>query len=539
MMVIKIALLASIITTISLIPANLFAADFYIAQTARGTGDGNSCSNAQASTWNWSGVTDGNTVYLCGRFTSTVYVQTSGTSAGIIILKSCKDGEANCETGNAALFTAPYWSTSGAINCSNRSKITIDGNGVGIIQATANGDASVHANQKGGYGIYVYNSNYIEVKNWTVRNIYVEPYNAPSPWGGAGTNGTVGIYVRDGGNISIDNNTVHDTGSGVLYSNTSGKTQSNINLSNNTVYNCSWGVQAIAGGSSTITENVNIYGNDITIGANWMTKSYVFHNNGSYNYNVAGASTSNLQFYNNYVHGPANPPGPWTCSSFIWASIESPGTSIGMKVYNNLLVGVSGDPSNHYIGLKGSDAIAANNTIIGYYNSVNPIYGTLADGIKSDACPVEEEDCVSVQNNVLYHLGIGLYITGSSGSFDRSENNSFYGNRYAVVSYDTVQHWYTTLAQWQTAQGGCPGTGHDCASITSVPEVSANYIPNSASPLIGAGANLTSLGITALNIDKAGIPRPASGVWTIGAYQTSGTLTAPSNLRLINPTNEN
>jgi hypothetical protein len=528
----KLALLAGIIAAISMVPVNLFAADFYIAQTATGTGDGSSCTNARASTWDWAGVADGDTVYLCGTFTSTVYVQASGTSEGIII-KSCKDGEANCGTGNAVLFTAPYWGTSGAIACKNHSNITIDGNGVGTIQATANGDASEYTNQKGGYGVYVYLSSYIEIKNWTIENIYVEPYDPPSPWGGAGSNGTVGIYVRGGSNISINNNTVHDAGSGIIYNNVSGTTQSNINLFENTVYKCSWGVQAIAGGSGTLTNNINIYGNDITIGANWVTSSKMFHLNGSFNYCVSGASISNLHFYNNYVHGPADPPGPWTCSGFIWTSVVSPGTVAGMKVYNNLLVGVSGDPANQYISIKGSGNIAENNTIIGYYNSNNPIYGTLAAGIKLDTCSTAES-CVSVKNNILYHLGLGIYVVGATGSFNRSDNNLFYDNGYAVVSKDTVQHWYTTLSQWQAAQGGCPGTGHDCASITCAPDLSADYLPNSGSPLIGAGANLTSLGITALNSDKAGIPRPASGAWTIGAYQSTGALAAPSNLHLVN-----
>ena len=39
--------------------------------------------------------------------------------------------------------------------------------------------------------------------------------------------------------------------------------------------------------------------------------------------------------------------------------------------------------------------------------------------------------------------------------------------------------------------------------------------------------NLTSLNIPALNIDKAGVARPASAAWDIGAYQYSSSPSPP------------
>ena len=55
----------------------------------------------------------------------------------------------------------------------------------------------------------------------------------------------------------------------------------------------------------------------------------------------------------------------------------------------------------------------------------------------------------------------------------------------------------------------------------------------SGSAAIGKGANLTSLGITALNSDAAGTARPSSGGWDIGAFQygsQTGTIDPPSGL---------
>jgi hypothetical protein len=521
----KFALITAILfTLLLLLSRNLFAANFYFAQSQAGTADGSSCANAMSSNGNWSAVASGDTVYLCGNFSSKVTI-----AQGDITVKSCKDGEANCGSGNAARFLAPYWPT--AISANNLSNLTIDGNGVGVIRATDNGDASQYSNQEVSRGIFAYNCSNLEIKGWTIENIYMQPYGVtPSPAGGMAGTGTLGIYVLNGSNISVQDNLIYDAGSGIIYSNTSGATKSDIYLFNNTVYNCNWGVQAIGGGSGTLTDNVNIYGNDITIGANWITTTNVYHLNGSYNFSVSGASMSNLHFYNNYIHGPSNPPGPWTCSGFFWHSVESPGTISGVKAYNNLMVGVSGDPANVYIAAKGDDAEVFNNTVIGYYNTVNPDYGTAVFGIKASDC--NGSACPRIENNVLKHLYIGIYRGGSSGSsFTGSDFNSFHDNGYDVVTFDGANHYYS-VAQWQSANGGCPGTGYDCGSITIEPDLTGTYRPYSKnSPLIYAGANLSGLGISTLNIDKAGKLRPATGPWDIGVYQYAGEKASPTNLR--------
>ncbi|MDR3559373.1 MAG: choice-of-anchor Q domain-containing protein, partial [Candidatus Pacebacteria bacterium] len=365
----------------------------------------------------------------------------------------------------------------------------------------------------------------------------------------------------------------------VEYNNVSSATQSNINLYNNTVYNCNWGVQAIGGGSNTLSNNVNIYSNDITIGANWLTTSGVYHSNGSYCFYVSGASVSNLNFYDNYVHGPSNPPGSWTASGFFWVSVDPGGLASGIAVYNNLMVGVSGNPANEYVGAAGTDAIVANNTIIGYQNG--------AWGI-SVGCP--SGTCATVENNIVADTSIGLSFYGTNyKAVFHSNNNDLYNNstlaidyripedltytdttardaywstNYPILvndktlilvgtqeklwqgstnpnSYNSAQwtNWqdtpvyYTALSSWQADQGGCPNSYNDCASVAGNPNLSASHVPNLDSLLIGAGANLTSLGITALNSDATGAARPATGAWDIGAYQyqTGSDTIAPNS----------
>jgi len=69
-----------------------------------------------------------------------------------------------------------------------------------------------------------------------------------------------------------------------------------------------------------------------------------------------------------------------------------------------------------------------------------------------------------------------------------------------------------SLAQWQAL-------GFDVNSKTTDPKFDASYYPTTGSSAIGAGANLSNVGIVGLNYDKDGNARPATGAWDIGAYE--------------------
>ena len=57
----------------------------------------------------------------------------------------------------------------------------------------------------------------------------------------------------------------------------------------------------------------------------------------------------------------------------------------------------------------------------------------------------------------------------------------------------------------------------------NTPKLNADGTPQTGSPVIGLGANLTSLGLAGLLTDKAGHARPSSGTWDVGAYQYTTT----------------
>ncbi len=77
--------------------------------------------------------------------------------------------------------------------------------------------------------------------------------------------------------------------------------------------------------------------------------------------------------------------------------------------------------------------------------------------------------------------------------------------------------------------------GNESNSAYSATAALSNlFVPQSGSPAIGKGANLTGTcsgqatpGLGALCKDKAGNPRPASGAWDVGAFNSGLNQPAP------------
>ena len=484
-------------------PGRSVSADYYIAQSAAGSGDGSSCANADALadlTWGQGNmVTAGDTLHLCGTLTSQLSIGASGASGNVITVIF--------ETG--AKFSAAYWGTGAAINCTGQSYIVIDGNSVGGIEATANGDAL--ANQQGGYGVYSSCDN-TEVKGLTISNIYVHVYNDET----YGSVDTRGITFRDNQNSSAHNNTISHAANAITHVNASGATKSNISFYNNTVSYCSWGIQAVAGGNGSDTDNVRIYNNDILVSDNWMTPGGSYHNNGSYCY-ACGANTGqncsdsgeahivNLYYYNNYFHTSTT--HAWAVSGFIHADYNV----TNLYVYNNLIVGdANGAPSGGgYIasggGTSGGTAYYYSNTIAG-----NNAEGT---GTGMGRSYVGNSGTLTMKNNIITGTQIGVWP--GTGITIVADNNDYYGNtNMSFIGWEN--DGYATLTGWRTFLGGCPGTGNDCSAIASDPSLDASYKSDAADdPIVNTGADLGE----SYNTDKDGNSRPQGAAWDIGAYE--------------------
>jgi hypothetical protein len=119
---------------------------------------------------------------------------------------------------------------------------------------------------------------------------------------------------------------------------------------------------------------------------------------------------------------------------------------------------------------------------------------------------------IYLYNNTIANTGLLLTSGNGGGSFSsssKSRNN---------LIYNCTGDWDSLITD----------NSNDWVNSSPNPFVSSsNFHLVPGAGWVGAGANLTSYGITGLDSDKGGGARPASAAWDIGAYQytTAGTAT--------------
>ena len=441
---------------------------------------------------------------FCGSFsiaqnTTAIQLNNSGTSGHPIIIR----------IPLGTVFASPEWppdGTSGAIDLGGNSYITIDGQGNssgggGIIEATLNGDSG--ATCLGGPCTLHGDSNCVEggtnSTNWTVEGLscidmYVTATGVPS--GGGGT-----CFYQHGNisGVSIHDNFLHDVAWCVSFQYDSGPSNGVI-IANNQIYNVDHGI-ALGGPSDGQTlENVNVYGNSIHDYSNWDTPGDVWHHDGIHIWghnNNASDTITGVNIYNNKFGGCIGQ----NVTAHIFIETNAGGTS-NVNIYNNSLIDTcSGNDTNGLFAI-GSDS--------GFNFYDNTLIGTAADVCAG----VSMGTNVTFINNVMTGCAQLIY-QASGGSFASGGlHNNIYANCSGSNCFAYPGGYTTSFAAWQshTGQDASPSAYATSAGLNS------SGVPNSGSVVIGNGANLTSLGITALNSDITSASRPSTGAWTIGAY---------------------
>jgi hypothetical protein len=547
-----VAILALVMALLSLLfPSRAAAAsDIYFAQAAQGAANGADCADAYAYNDSTHGITKsqptsfvaGNTLHLCGGTWSGgagqqwISTNLSGSSSSPITI--------HFEAG--AVLSAPYHSSSGAINIGG-SFYVIDGGTNGVIQNSANGTSGYSgcpggscANQSTNTRAIYLTGNNIEVKNLSISDFYViKPGSGDST---ASSDGIEGIYFSGGhNNITVDHNVIHDMNHGIDgWGNT-------ILEYNNEIYDC---------------------GRCVLMGPN-HSSGFIFHDNivhdlGVYNGTGVhedgihmfpssnGQEADGVVLYNNYFYNP----GTANTAFMYFEGQFGNGTADGSqpKIFNNLcILGASqadfcieaGLDSGQNIAVNG--ALVANNTCIGgEYGPTS--YSCFSIGSQSGAAGWTN---VSYYNNVhvlggqkTSPLQAGLITFGNGSNVSNINNNMYQDINTDAGDSNAFAHDGASTASFTTWKGMLPaGSGQDSAAIFSTLSnlkisLSTGQL-QAGSPGIGAGANLTSLGIQALNCDKPLVvgasgtgacnQRPSSGNWDIGAYaQTSSNVTAPA-----------
>jgi hypothetical protein len=263
----------------------------------------------------------------------------------------------------------------------------------------------------------------------------------------------------------------------------------------------------IAQGDGSASNGVGylIHDNDITTGSgpspgsgiSWCTgPGDYYHLEGIHTYSQSTTGiTGPAYIYNNYIHGVFCVVGGTAnfTASIFWEAHVTGGTGPNTAdVFNNLIVMSGGHPGDGAIypqsGTNGFE----------YNNTVNCL------GADSSSLGIEFGGGTNTfSNNIIENCNEATLFDGGTVS---GNNNDYYNIGGAGWSG-------ATFATWKSAHS------MDSTSITTNPNLTIVYLPNSGSPVISAATNLHSLGIAPLDLDKAGLTRPTSAAWDMGAYQ--------------------
>jgi len=470
----------------------------YIAQSA-GTFSGGSACNGQTTitpgTFNGTTNAPGDVNYICGTITGNagsnlLTVHGNGSSGNPITIIF--------DTG--AVLQAPYFSSSSyGINGNGAQWVVIDGGTNGTIQNTANGTGL--ANQQPSTLVGGFGANFT-VKNLSMLNVYQHVINDAK--GG----GAWGLLLEGQSNVTVGPNNTFTYCDVCIMGDWRNSSDSNWTIEHNSFANSNQDIQFGFSPAGTFS-NLYIYGNTATNWVNWDDPGNDFHHNFIHLFtNLSGASlTGNLWIYNNYAVGDIGA----HATSLIYLENNNGGTGGSMGVvdiFNNVLAKTNADvpTSTGLVSLLGvNNGFVVNNTI------------SDAGGTGNDAfnCINIYQTGWTVENNVL--VGCGTYVYQEGAGITANEN-VYYGAASPQWMFQSTMS--SSIAGWRSS------CNCDTLSVTTDPNLSSSYRPQSGSSAAGLGANLTSLGITALSSDMAGVPRPSNGAWTAGAYSSSGPGTA-------------
>jgi hypothetical protein len=492
----------------------------YVAQSA-GTFSGGSLCNGQIAitpaTFNSTSLSPGDQTYGCGTITigngvSGFTFSQSGTSVSPIIfqadtgfiLQAAYMGNLPGGAGGTGGFTV------------NASNIILDGAGVGVIQNTANGSSL--ANRQPSLGIEIRAISNVIVRGWTIQHIYTNV---------AAVNEDGGFYTGDifadtgATGITICNNTLNNAHVGIWSdtsgSGTAGACSSNTfgggsNYFGNTISDHGWQISLNGAGAP------NVYNNVMTSWTNWGNQADgQYHTDGIIAYGDSSLLTPTI-YNNQFGSATAGDLGTVSATGMVFCTYGTSGNGSGSActIFNNLFVGsgtcATGECAAAYFhGGDGTNTVGPhkiyNNTFINF--GAADVYAENDNTIR-----------YSVENNIFYGCSAcNTYANSLNGAtastiltpWDYNDGNNMRSSPYNSLSFAT----------WQA-------DGFDTHGLSLAPNLNAGYVPNAGSPVIGAGVNLTSLGISMLDSDATGHPRAGTGGWTMGAFNPTSTLAAPA-----------
>ncbi len=492
--------------------------DVYVAQASTGSGGGSSCANAKPATFfntpsNWGPsrpIAPGKVVGLCGTITSTLAAQGSGAAGSpvtILFLRGAKISQPACGP---------------CLSLRNRSFLAVDGGANGIIEGTNNGTNL--GLRSASTGITASSCDNCEVKNLTIRNIYVHSGRDDEI-----DQTLVRAIVFTGDNFSFHDNDVHDAGWAIGFGNNG---DSNNRVYNNDIYNVDHGIVPSFGSAGGSAGPFYVYGNHFHDFGNWDTSNNAYHHDGIHCYTVAGGRGQHINdfyIYNNRFDGSIG--GNATAWIFIEGAprhdqYDTPcaDSTSNIWVFNNFAA-LDHDLNNGAFGLFSGINKVYNNTLVGR--------GTAHGAV----CEIGTVDGVAFQNNI---CTTGNNIVGmskpSSGSFaPGSPDFNVYANGggNAFVCYDGTIHFWS-FSQFSLFRACVGGDRHSIAPATA--GLDSAGVPQRNSPVVGAGTNLNRLckgNLKPLCFDINGALRPVRMSPDVGAVQVETAAIASRSIGRI------
>lgn len=501
----QIASLAIFLTFLFVVP--LSATTRYVSQSGGLFTGGTACNGQTAisvATFNSTTNAGDDLNWGCGTLTSQLAPTGNGTSGHPVIIRFDTGASIQMPVCNPCIFLV------------NKSYYTIDGQGVGIIESTANGTGL--ANQLNSTGIDASGSTGVTVENLTIANIYVHTGTSND---GIDQTQMRCIYANSWTNLTITGNTMHDAGWCI---NLQYGTGNGYTIQKNTIYNCDHGIAFGGSSGGTVTGTLLIDSNEIYGFANWDTATDSFHHDAFHGYGNTGGTPSTTvapTISNNYFHGPWSTCSP-SCATggiFIESGSTSPGITGVFNVFNNICTAGASDTIASGGGCidisdGGSTNNIVNNTVRG--GGANCALGFTLQNLTG----------ANVQNNVVSNCNQLIWY--KSDTFTTLDHN-VYAQAASSNSFECGITFYST-AQFSSYSSAC-GEGAS-SSYQASDGLNADGTVNPGSAVISAGSNQTSLGITRLNSDRVNSARPGVGAWTAGALNLS-TVIKPASSRLI------
>jgi len=499
-------------------------------------GDDNATSNALSTT-----LAAGDKVIFKGgvEYFGTINLKWSGDSDNSRIIYNGNSagtwgtGRAIIDNQNSEVYTVGFYAPSSVNYITIKNFEFRDIGGYATLPAP-NGCASPVSTGKPGIGISIFRGgSYINIEDSYFHEIgewhNQDPFTSNVVAGYGGT----GIGLQNVDHVVIDNAEFTKMSIGIGIKANGGNTISDIEVQNSDFHNyLRWGIDVAPRGNFATIKNISIHNNKIHDYAeydavNWLGCGEKPHTDGIFVRNpyMQNITWGDINIYNNEFYNLTTS-GGGTAAVYLSYGPNA-------NIYNNTFVNTL---HGRTIFINGVPTIGSTMPqVVGIYN--NSFYNNhVSVALKQFSLGATK---VYIKNNIFYHTAVAystvdVYVEDVDSAPAELDYNQYYTFSPYVVRWTAWNNFTQVRTDWGWETHGQYSDPKyvDISYGLGAHSNKNNLRLKADSPAIGAGADLSGLGISALNFDKDGTPRPKGSAWDIGAYEYKSVPSVPSNLSI-------